>query len=115
MRKGAQLAVVSTSDGDLAEVNTHLSANRDDDWRPGTRFDAVQRGELDRLAEAVRSLPDGLPVVVAGDFNVQHAAAIFAAFLAATGLRDCMTGDRGPTYRPTPEWPAPPTFDHVLV
>jgi endonuclease/exonuclease/phosphatase family metal-dependent hydrolase len=115
MRKGAQLAVVSTSDGDLAVVNTHLSANRDDDWRPGNRYDALQRDELNRLAEAIRSLPAGLPVVAAGDFNVPHDAAIFADFLAATGLRDCMAGERGPTYRPTAEWPVPPAFDHVLV
>jgi hypothetical protein len=40
---------------------------------------------------------------------------VLQEFIAATGLRDVLAGDRRPTYRPTPEFPAPPAFDHVLV
>ena len=47
MRKGAQLAVLDSPAGPLAVVNTHLSANRDDDWSEGNRFTGVIRGELD--------------------------------------------------------------------
>jgi hypothetical protein len=38
-----------------------------------------------------------------------------AEFLATTGLTDVLAGDTEPTYRPTPGWPAPPAFDHVLI
>ncbi|MET7400969.1 endonuclease/exonuclease/phosphatase family protein [Dactylosporangium sp. NPDC005572] len=115
MRKGAQVAVLETPAGRLAVVNTHLSANRDDDWSPANRWTAVARAELTHLAGAVAALDPAMPVVVTGDLNVPRDAAVLADFRAATGLTDAMAGDPRPTYRPTPQWPAPPAFDHVLV
>jgi endonuclease/exonuclease/phosphatase family metal-dependent hydrolase len=115
MRKGAQVAVVDTPDGPLAVVNTHLSANRDGDWSPANRYTPIARAELGHLAGELAGLDPGLPVVAVGDFNVPRTAGTLAAFLAAAGLTDAMAGDTAPTYRPTPRWPAPPAFDHVLV
>lgn len=112
MRKGFQAATI---DGVLV-VNTHLSANRDGDWSDGNRYTAVQRAELDRLASwlAAEAGPDR-PVIVTGDLNVPRGKPALRDFLAATGLRDLLAGDPRPTYRPTPRWPSPPAFDHVLV
>lgn len=129
MRKGAQVAVVDTPAGPLAVVNTHLSANRDGDWSPANRYTPIARAELGHLAGELAGLDPALPAVVAGDFNVPRtgndlgmgapprvgSAGTLAAFLAAAGLTDAMAGDTEPTYRPTPRWPAPPAFDHVLV
>lgn len=111
MRKGAQIAEI----GDWVVVNTHLSANRDDDWSPGNRWSRVQRAELDHLAGLVAAVGADRPLVVAGDLNVPRDSDALAGFLAATGLRDVLAGDTRPTYRPTPRWPAPPALDHVLV
>ncbi|MDR6322910.1 endonuclease/exonuclease/phosphatase (EEP) superfamily protein YafD [Actinoplanes couchii] len=102
-----------TLDNGFTFVNTHLSANRDDDWAPGNRYSAAQRAEFAVLAERISRI-DG-PVVVVGDLNVPRESAALAGFLGATGLRDVLAGDTRPTYRPTPGWPSPPAFDHVLV
>ncbi|WP_157751788.1 endonuclease/exonuclease/phosphatase family protein [Actinoplanes derwentensis] len=110
MRKGAQIVTI---DRVFTVVNTHLSANRDDDWSPGNRYSAAQRTEFAVLAERIAGI--GTPVVVVGDLNVPRESAGLAGLLAATGLRDVLAGDTRPTYRPTPGWPSPPAFDHVLV
>lgn len=115
MRKGAQLAVVETPGGPLVVVNTHLSANRDDDWSEGNRFTRVIRGELQHLSRLLMAYEPGLPAVVAGDFNVPRDSAAFVEFAAAAGLRDVLAGDPSTTFRPTPRWPSPPALDQVLV
>ncbi|MEV6924441.1 endonuclease/exonuclease/phosphatase family protein [Dactylosporangium sp. NPDC051485] len=115
MRKGAQLAVLDTPDGRLTVVNTHLSANRDDDWAPQNRYSAVARVELARLGRELSALAPDAPAVVTGDMNLPRESAVLAEFLAARGLRDAMAGDTRPTYRPIPQWPDPPAFDHVLL
>ncbi|MEV8512227.1 endonuclease/exonuclease/phosphatase family protein [Dactylosporangium sp. NPDC051484] len=115
MRKGAQVALLDTPAGRLAVVNTHLSANRDDDWSDGNRYSGVARAELGRLGAELARLDPALPVVVTGDLNLPRESPALARFCAAAGLRDAMAGDTRPTYRPTPSWPAPPAFDHVLV
>ncbi|MGW4947324.1 endonuclease/exonuclease/phosphatase family protein [Actinoplanes sp. NPDC004185] len=115
MRKGVQLAVVETPAGPLAITNTHLSANRDGDWSAANRYTRVARAELDHLAGELAALDPALPVVAVGDFNVPRDAATLTGFLTRTGLTDVLAGDPEPTYRPTPRWPAPPAFDHVLI
>ncbi|MFC7547685.1 endonuclease/exonuclease/phosphatase family protein [Plantactinospora sp. GCM10030261] len=115
MRKGAQVATLGVPGGGLAVVNTHLSANLDDDWSPENRYTRIERAELTRLAGALSTLDPALPVVVAGDFNLPRGSAPLHEFAAATGLRDVLAADTEPTYRPTPSWPAPPALDHVLV
>jgi endonuclease/exonuclease/phosphatase family metal-dependent hydrolase len=115
MRKGAQLAVVATPAGPLVVVNTHLTANRDDDWSEGNRFTRIIRGELDHLARLVSGFEPSLPAVVVGDFNVPRDSAVFTGFAAAAGLVDVLAGDPATTFRPTPRWPSPPALDQVLV
>lgn len=111
MRKGALIVEI----GDLVVVNTHLSANRDDDWSPGNRYTVVERGELDVLARELAAIDQARPVVVAGDLNLPRDAEVLADFRERAGLADAMAGDTRPTYRPLPEWPNPPAFDHLLV
>jgi endonuclease/exonuclease/phosphatase family metal-dependent hydrolase len=115
MRKGAQVALLHTAAGPVAVVNTHLSANRDDDWAPQNRYSAVARAELAALTRALAAIDASVPVVVAGDLNLPRDSAVLAQFRAGAGLRDAMAGDERPTYRPTPSWPDPPAFDHVLL
>jgi len=115
MRKGAQVALLETAAGPLAVVNTHLSANRDDDWSAGNRYTAVERAELDELAGLIADIDAAVPVVTVGDFNVPRDTAPLAEFLHKTGMRDALAGNTEPTYRPTPQWPSPPAFDHILL
>lgn len=109
MRKGFQIA----SAQGLTVVNTHLSANRDDDWSPSNRYTLIAKAELGELSQALTGI-DG-PLVVTGDFNLPRESSVLQEFIAANGLTDAMAGDTRPTYRPMPQWPNPPAFDHVLV
>ncbi|MFD6548642.1 endonuclease/exonuclease/phosphatase family protein [Streptomyces sp. NPDC058398] len=115
MRKGAQLASVATPDGELVVVNTHLSANRDDDWSSANRYTRIADAELARLTELIAAIDPSLPVAVVGDLNLPRDSAALDGFIATAGLRDILAGDTRPTYRPTPRWPSPPALDHVLV
>lgn len=115
IRKGAQLATIAAPGGDVAVVNTHLSANRDGDWSPGNRYTQVHRRELRRLAELTATIPAAAPLLVTGDLNLPRESELLAAFVTTAGLRDLRAGDREPTYRPTPVFPTPPALDHVLV
>jgi endonuclease/exonuclease/phosphatase family metal-dependent hydrolase len=96
-------------------VNTHLSANRDDDWSPENRFTRLQERELTQLADVVRAVDPAALLVVTGDFNVPRDSAVFERFTATAGLHDLLAGDREPTYRPTERWPNPPALDQVLL
>ncbi|KUL28443.1 endonuclease/exonuclease/phosphatase family protein [Actinoplanes awajinensis] len=111
MRKGALIAEI----GDLVVVNTHLSANRDDDWSPGNRYTVVERAELDVVARLLADVDLERPVVVTGDLNLPRGSAALEEFRVRAGLTDAMAGDARPTCRPTPQWPHPPAFDHVLT
>ncbi|MEU5281728.1 endonuclease/exonuclease/phosphatase family protein [Streptomyces asoensis] len=115
MRKGAQVAYVATPTGELAVVNTHLSANRDDDWSPANRYTRIAAGELARLTALVAAIDPSLPVAVVGDLNLPRDSATLTDFITAAGLSDVLAGDTRPTYRPTPGWPSPPALDHVLI
>ncbi|MFI7597958.1 endonuclease/exonuclease/phosphatase family protein [Actinoplanes sp. NPDC049681] len=115
MRKGVQVATVETTGGRLAVVNTHLSANHDDDWSAGNRHTPMQRAEAHRLAEVVAGIDPALPVVVAGDLNLPRTSPVLAELLVAAGLHDARAGDGEPTFRPTSRFPAPPALDHVLL
>ncbi|WP_173066103.1 endonuclease/exonuclease/phosphatase family protein [Phytohabitans houttuyneae] len=115
MRKGAQVAVVRTPGGDLAVVNTHLSANRDDDWTAGNRYTRIAEAELQTLAALVAAIDPALPVVVAGDFNVPRHSPTLTAFRAAAGLDDLLSGDSSPTFRPTARFPKPPALDQIYL
>jgi endonuclease/exonuclease/phosphatase family metal-dependent hydrolase len=115
MRKGAQLVSVATPDGELIVVNTHLSANRDGNWSRDNASVRLERAELHHLAAELAALDPAARVVLAGDLNIPRDAVVLQDFIAAAGLRDVLAGDERPTYRPTPEFPAPPAFDHVLV
>ena len=115
MRKGAQVAFVEVAGGQLAVANTHLSANRDDDWSADNRYTLVQAAELGQLAMLVNAIDAGIPVVVMGDLNVPRSASMLAGFLDGTGLRDVLAGRTEPTNRPTPDYPSPPAFDHALI
>ncbi|MEU5884689.1 endonuclease/exonuclease/phosphatase family protein [Spirillospora sp. NPDC047279] len=114
MRKGAQVARIRTPEGDLAVVNTHLTYNRNDEWGPGSRFGPVLDGELRTLGRVIGEIPEHVPVVVMGDFNIARESPLLREFAARTGLRDLLAGDARPTVWPEEGYPARP-IDHVFT
>ena len=114
MRRGV-LVTRFAVDGEFFTVaNTHLSANRQTDWSKAAPFTRVQQAELDRLAQAVRRIDSGEPVIVVGDFNVPRDSWLLEGFQAASGLRDAFDGDAATTFRPVPGWDGA-ALDQVLV
>jgi endonuclease/exonuclease/phosphatase family metal-dependent hydrolase len=74
--RGAQRATVRATGGDLALVNTHLDASREDHYR---------RQEIRSVLAIVRALD--APALVGGDFNSTPDSEVQASIRAA-GLRD---------------------------
>jgi Endonuclease/Exonuclease/phosphatase family len=81
----------------LSVVNTHLAANRDGDWSPGSRFYPLHRAQLAVLARIVREA--AAPAVVCGDFNVARDSSLFGGFVTDAGLADAFEGSCPATFR----------------
>jgi len=114
MRKGVLLTRFNAAGEFFTVANTHLSANSAADWSKAAPFTRVQQAELARLAQAVRRIDSGEPVIAVGDFNVPRDSWLFEGFEAASGLRNAFNADAATTYRPVPGWHGA-ALDQVLV
>ena len=116
MRRGVLVTQLMIGGQRLTVMNTHLTANMDNDWSSGAnRYVRAEKVELGRLAGVVRRATSTVPLLVVGDFNVPRDSSYFLDFAQAAGLRDVLAGDAEPTFRPIPTWPRPPAIDQVLV
>jgi endonuclease/exonuclease/phosphatase family metal-dependent hydrolase len=90
-------------------INTHLIANYAANYAKAdaaARVQQVQQAQLHQLAELARSQPHDALVVVMGDFNIPRHSWLYEDFVDRSGLRDTLSGDTRPTYRPLPGIPA---------
>ena len=112
-RKGA-LVTRLTRPG-LCVINTHLAANRDGDWSPGSRFGPLHQAQLAVLARIVRGAP--APAVVCGDFNVARDSSLFGGFVTGAGLADAFGGSCPATFRTEylPPGATPHCIDFILT
>lgn len=92
-----QLAGNGRAGSGLAVVNTHTTSNKDGDWSPANRHYPVHCAQLAALAAVMRGING--PAVLCGDFNIPRESALFAGFLADSGLSDAFGGSCPPTYR----------------
>jgi hypothetical protein len=99
----------------LCVINTHLAANRDGDWSPGSRFCPLHRAQLAVLARVVRTA--AAPAVVCGDFNVARGSSLFGEFVTGTGLADAFEGSCPATFRAEylPPGGTPNCIDFILT
>ncbi|WP_207943501.1 endonuclease/exonuclease/phosphatase family protein, partial [Actinomadura sp. KC345] len=100
LRKGALFTRVRLPGGYLTVVNTHLTANRDVHWTPSNVYTKAEESELRGLAALIGRLDPAEPLAVMGDFNVPRDHHLFRDFASAAGLRDALSGDTEPTFRP---------------
>lgn len=115
-RRGVLVSQARIDGRPFTVMNTHLTANRDDDWSsPTNRWVRAEVVELDRLERVVKRATTAAPLLVVGDFNVPRDSTYFTDFVGSAGLRDVLDGDTEPTYRPTRRWPHPPAIDQMLV
>lgn len=112
-RKG--MLVTDLAGGAGTVINLHLSPNRDGDWSPGNRYEAVHQAQLGAVAAqaAAEGERHAGPVVVTGDFNVAKNSELFAGFAASSGLHDAFAGQAPATFRTRPGR-APRCIDHLL-
>ncbi|WP_395107912.1 endonuclease/exonuclease/phosphatase family protein [Actinomadura sp. SCN-SB] len=115
MRKGMLMARVRFADRTVTILNTHLSANMNDDWSPSNAYAKAQRSELDELAAFVARLGPADPLIVLGDFNVPRGSDLLRDFAATAGLHDVLEGDTEPTFRPTPEYSDTKPLDQIFT
>ncbi|QKG23993.1 endonuclease/exonuclease/phosphatase family protein [Actinomadura verrucosospora] len=114
LRKGALLTRVAFGDGHVTIANTHLTANRDNDWDLANPYTRIEAGELAELAELLAHPRLTDPLIVAGDLNVPRSSPVLRDFRVATGLVDVLDGDPATTFRPTPKLSLEP-IDQILA
>lgn len=115
IRKGLLQTELEVSGRRLVVVNTHLLANYDEDWSPGSDYAEQEHAELGQLADVVAGVDAAVPLVVTGDLNVPSETWLFDGFLRRTGLRDAFDGRGEPTCWPVPSGCSRFDIDHVLV
>ncbi|GAA1256097.1 hypothetical protein GCM10009665_53190 [Kitasatospora nipponensis] len=99
--------------------NAHLTANRDGDWSPGHRHEALQAQQLRRVQEALRRAagPGVDLVLVSGDFNLPSASPLYPALLEGGRWRDPFAAADLPTFQAEllPAGARAHRVDYVLV
>ncbi|MDL4818262.1 endonuclease/exonuclease/phosphatase family protein [Actinomadura opuntiae] len=115
MRKGVLLTRVRLGDEHVTIANTHLSANKTDDWSRTNPYAQAEASELAELTGLLAHPTLTDPLVVAGDFNVPRNSPILREFIEAARLRDVLDNDPATTYRPSAELPGPKPIDQILA
>jgi endonuclease/exonuclease/phosphatase family metal-dependent hydrolase len=64
----------------LVVLNTHLQSGR--------TYEDIRAAQLAQLRRAIAAIPVGVPVVIAGDFNVRPTSALYRALTEDLGWRD---------------------------
>ena len=100
---------------DVTIVNTHLSANRDGDWSPTSRYYDMHQSQLTALARYVGTAEQ--PAVVCGDFNVARDSSLYRDFIRDSGLTDAFGDACPPTFHQAFLGPGqtPHCIDYVLL
>lgn len=100
---------------DVTVVNTHLSANRDGDWSPRSRYYGLHQTQLADLATYVGAVEQ--PAVVCGDFNVARDSSLYRDFIRDSVLTDAFGNDCPPTFHQAFLGPgqSPHCIDYVLL
>jgi exonuclease III len=81
-------------------ANTHLTANLDDDWSTGNRYQEFQQAEVRILHRQVRRVrtPDTPCAVIGGDFNIASTSPLYAGITEDGTWRDPFAQPNPPTY-----------------
>lgn len=81
----------ATTDAELAQTVADIKARN-----------SRRMGEVRRLVGGLNTLPEGAPVVIAGDFNADREAPEIKEFITSTGATDTLTlsGERNATTAP---------------
>jgi endonuclease/exonuclease/phosphatase family metal-dependent hydrolase len=81
-------------------VNTHLTANSDDDYSVGGRFYDFQRAQLVRLNQFLARQPRPGVRVITGDFNLPSTSDLYPLIVAYGAHRDPFATTNPCTYHP---------------
>ena len=98
-------------------VNTHLTANSDDDYSAGGRFHDFQRAQLVRLNALLARRPRPGLRVITGDFNLASTSDLYPLVVAYGAHRDPFATTDPYTYHPAflRDGVPPLRVDYLLV
>ncbi len=98
---------------------THLTANRDGDWSPGNRHEALHLAQVRAVHRALRQArrPDIRLSVLAGDFNIPSSSGLYREILDGGGWRDPFAAADLPTFHAAllPDGARAYRVDYLLV
>ena len=94
LQKGVLISKIKNST--ITILNTHLSANRDNDWRRSSRFYIIHENQIKRLQEIVK-LIKGIQII-SGDFNISKSSGLYKDLVRMLGVQDIFGGYNFPTF-----------------
>lgn len=117
LHKGVLITEVTCARQRIVIMNTHLTANYNNNWSRSNRYARLEQAQLQQLATLVNEqTPDSI-VIIAGDFNIPRRSWLYHEFVETTGVVDPMAEDQKPTqylFRMLPSH-FQQAIDHVFV
>lgn len=117
LHKGVLVTKIPYGDQQIVIMNTHLTANYNNNWSTSNRYALLEQSQLRQLATIVNDQDKDSIIVIAGDFNIPRRSWLYDEFVAATGVLDPLAEDSKPTqflFRALPSR-YQQAIDHVFI
>lgn len=108
--------LITELENSLAIFNTHLTANKDNDWSVNNRYYPIHRSELAQLSTLVKTYTSNRDLLLSGDFNIAKGSDLYKNFVDISQARDAFATDLQPTYHKEflPKGRLPYCIDYVF-
>ena len=90
--------VSQINDTPIAIINTHLTANTDNDWSSTNRYFPVHKAEIANLKEIIKSAKVYKFMFICGDFNIAKASLLYKELKGMLKVQDIFERYNFPTY-----------------
>lgn len=95
--KGA--LVIKLHDMPLVIINTHLTANTDNDWSQKNRYYSIHQEEITQLVILLREIKERKnTAILSGDFNIAKGSKLYQQFIRLSNAKDAFQKNAEPTY-----------------
>ena len=79
-------------------LNTHLTANRDNDWSKTSRFYSIHVNQIEKLKKTVESIKSFDYIIATGDFNISKKSSLYKKITDEMQMKDVFKKYNSPTF-----------------
>jgi len=95
---GKGVLINKIKDSAIYILNTHLTANRDNDWSKTNRFYPVHVSQIEKLKKAIENIKSFNFLIVSGDFNISKNSDLYKNITDKIQLKDVFKEYNFPTF-----------------